>query len=254
MRSFSCKLTLFLNVLTAGLLDSFILAQEETFNAAAEVLERHCLSCHAGSKPKGLLGLESLDAMLKGGESGSAIVPGKPDQSILIDYVQGDQPQMPKTGKPLSSQQIETLKLWITQGAKWPEGRKLEDRHVPDADWWSLRPLVRPTVPDHATSGYQISNPIDAFITSKLKEKELPQSPLADRRTLIRRLYFDLIGLPPNPEQVTQFVNDPRPDRQAYEELVDRLLESPRYGERWARHWLDVVHFGETHGYDKDKL
>jgi len=254
MRSFSCKLTLFLNVLTAGLLDSFILAQEETFNAAAEVLERHCLSCHAGSKPKGLLGLESLDAMLKGGESGSAIVPGKPDQSILIDYVQGDQPQMPKTGKPLSSQQIETLKLWITQGAKWPEGRKLEDRHVPDADWWSLRPLVRPTVPDHATSGYQISNPIDAFITSKLKEKGLPQSPLADRTTLIRRLCFDLIGLPPTPEQIAAFVNDPRQDEHAYNELVDRLLESPRYGERWARHWLDVVHFGETHGYDKDKL
>ena len=254
MRSFSCKLILFLNVLTVGLLDSFILAQEETFNAAAEVLERHCLSCHAGSKPKGLLGLESLDAMLKGGESGSAIVPGKPEQSILIDYVQGDQPQMPKTGKPLSSQQIETLKLWITQGAKWPEGRKLEDRHVPDADWWSLRPLVRPTVPDHATSGYQISNPIDAFITSKLKEKGLPQSPLADRTTLIRRLCFDLIGLPPTPEQIAAFVNDPRQDEHAYNELVDRLLESPRYGERWARHWLDVVHFGETHGYDKDKL
>jgi hypothetical protein len=230
------------------------MAQDDAFEAAAEVLERHCLNCHAGSRPKGALGLESLEAMLKGGDSGSAIDPGNPDKSILLEYVQGDPPEMPKTGKRLSKQQIEALKVWIAQGAKWPDGRKLEDRHVPDADWWSLKPLVRPSVPGTIATNFQISNPIDAFVTSKLKEKGLPQSPLADRRTLIRRLYFDLVGLPPTPEQVAQFVNDPRQDDQSYGELVDRLLESPRYGERWARHWLDVVHFGETHGYDKDKL
>ncbi|MFM9061408.1 MAG: DUF1553 domain-containing protein [Pirellula sp.] len=259
MRSLASKLTRFLIVLTvftiqAGFRNALACEQDEAFAAAAEVLERNCLNCHAGSRPKGALGLESLDAMLKGGDSGPAIVAGDPSKSILLDYVQGDEPQMPKTGKRLSSQEIQLLNRWIAQGAKWPDGRKLEDRHIPDADWWSLKPLVRPPVPKPVDNNLQISNPIDAFITSKLKEKGLPQSSLADRSTLIRRLYFDLIGLPPSPDQVAEFVNDPRTDEQAYGELVDRLLESPRYGERWARHWLDVVHFGETHGYDKDKL
>ncbi|MFM8216667.1 MAG: DUF1549 domain-containing protein, partial [Pirellula sp.] len=243
MRSLASKLTRFLIVLTvftiqAGFRNALACEQDEAFAAAAEVLERNCLNCHAGSRPKGALGLESLDAMLKGGDSGPAIVAGDPSKSILLDYVQGDEPQMPKTGKRLSSQEIQLLNRWIAQGAKWPDGRKLEDRHIPDADWWSLKPLVRPPVPKPVENNLQISNPIDAFITSKLKEKGLPQSSLADRSTLIRRLYFDLIGLPPSPDQVAEFVNDPRTDEQAYGELVDRLLESPRYGERWARHWL----------------
>jgi len=254
MRLLTRNLPLLVAAVLGGSIDAQAFAQDDAFNAAADVLEQNCLSCHAGSKPKGSLGLESFEAMLKGGESGSAIEPGNPDKSILLDYVLGDEPQMPKTGKRLSADQIEILRLWIAQGAKWPDGRKLEDRHVPDSDWWSLRPLVRPAVPDLRSSNYKIANPIDSFVTSKLQEKGLPQSNLADRRTLIRRLFFDLIGLPPTPEQIDLFVNDPRQDQQVYEELVDRLLESPRYGERWARHWLDVVHFGETHGYDKDKL
>jgi hypothetical protein len=112
---------------------------------------------------------------------------------------------------------------------------------------WSIQPLERPAVPAHAAGGH----PIDHFIRARLEEQGLKPSPSADRRTLIRRLYFDLIGLPPAPDEIESFVNDPNPH--AYEALVDRLLASPRYGERWARHWLDVVHFGETHGYDKDK-
>jgi mono/diheme cytochrome c family protein len=257
-------------ILFVGPLGSVVRSQEDTFAAAARVLERNCVSCHAGSKPKGGLGLETLEAMVQGGESGPALVAGDLNKSILLDYVSGDEPQMPKTGKPLSADEVHALRVWIAGGAKWPEGKRLEDRHVPDAQWWSLRPLVRPGVPEVPVQGvpvqvpikgesangspYKVANAIDAFVVSKLQHKRLPQSPLADRRTLVRRVSIDLIGLPPTPEQVTAFVDDPASDEQAYSTLVDRLLESPRYGERWARHWLDVVHFGETHGYDKDKL
>ncbi len=119
------------------------------------------------------------------------------------------------------------------------------------SDWWSLKPLVRPAVPSLENRKSKVANPIDAFITAKLREKNLAPSPEADRRTLIRRLYFDLLGLPPTPEEVESFVREK--GQEAYERMVDRLLASPRYGERWARHWLDVVHYGETHGYDKDQ-
>ena len=119
-------------------------------------------------------------------------------------------------------------------------------------DWWSLKPIIRPPIPQFKSTSTLIRNPIDAFILAKLREKKLLQSPEADRRSLIRRLYFDLIGLPPPPEEIALFLADKDP--QAYEKLVDRLLSTPQHGERWARHWLDVAHFGETHGYDKDKL
>ncbi|HEX2751478.1 MAG TPA: DUF1549 domain-containing protein, partial [Verrucomicrobiales bacterium] len=116
-------------------------------------------------------------------------------------------------------------------------------------DWWSLKPLVRPAVPASTAPGLRTA--VDSFIAVKLAEKGLAMAPEADRRTLIRRVYFDLTGLPPSPEEVDAFVADPDP--KAYEKLVDKLLASPRYGERWARHWLDVARFGETHGYDKDQ-
>jgi hypothetical protein len=229
-------------------------AHGDSFPAAAHVLEHRCLSCHAGSKPKGKLALDSLEGMKRGGESGPAVVSGKPLESILLDYITGDAPEMPKNASPLSAEEVAALRAWIAEGTPWPEGKTLEDRHVPDAQWWSLRPLVRPAVPESTSTTFRIANPIDAFIIAKLHEKGLPQSKLADRRTLIRRLSFDLTGLPPSPEEIQAFLDDPGTDREAYDRLVDRLLESERYGERWARHWLDVVHFGETHGYDKDKL
>ena len=154
------------------------------------------------------------------------------------------------------------IKRWIEQGAEWPEGvdqATIQDRY----DWWSLKPLVRPEVPlikanpqetyvDHKRDNASAStSPIDSFVLAKLYEQGLKQSPEADRQTLIRRVSFDLIGLPPSPDDVDAFVADQSPN--AYDVLVDRLLDSPHYGERWARHWLDVVHYGDTHGYDKDK-
>jgi mono/diheme cytochrome c family protein len=224
---------------------------EDAFDSAAAIFERRCVSCHDAAGKKGGLSLATHEELLAGGESGAIVEPGRPAASLLLDYVAGDEPLMPKSGPPLSVEEIAALRAWIAEGAKWPAARKLEDKGLADTNWWSLQPLVRPAVPRIQNPKSQIQNPIDAFVVAKLDELGLPQSPEADRRTHIRRLYFDLVGLPPTPSEVEEFVADEDP--RAYERLVDKLLASPHYGERWARHWLDVVHFGETHGYDKDK-
>jgi hypothetical protein len=217
----------------------------------ASVFERRCLSCHNAAEKKGGLSLASAQEILAGGDSGAVVVPGKPAESSILDFISGEKPEMPKTGPPLTAEEVAAIKDWIAAGAKLPVGLVLKDRSGPDKNWWALLPLNRTPVPAIRNPQSKIRNPIDSFVVAKLAEKGLSQSPVADRRTLIRRLYFDLLGLPPKPEEVDAYVadNDPR----SYEKLVDRLLESPHYGERWARHWLDVVHYGETHGYDKDQ-
>jgi hypothetical protein len=210
---------------------------------------RNCLSCHGAEKQKGGLRLDRRADALKGGEDGVAIVPGKSAESLLFKLVSGqdkDRPMPPKG--PLSPQEIASLKAWIDQGTKWPDDGSAK---ADPTDWWSLKPLARPTPPVSQPGQANVRNPVDQFVLARLREMKLTPSPEADRRTLIRRLYFDLTGLPPTPEAVDAFIKNDAPD--AYEKLVDSLLASPRYGERWARHWLDVVHFGETHGYDKDK-
>ena len=135
-------------------------------------------------------------------------------------------------------------------GATGPRAWHCEDRRFDGQAWWAFRPLTRPPLPAVASRAW-VRTPIDAFILGRLEAERLHPGPEADRRTLIRRLTFDLHGLPPTPEEIDAFLADDAPD--AYEKLVDRLLASPRYGERWGRHWLDVVHYGDTHGYDKDK-
>src|SRR5262245_2460693 len=166
--------------------------------------------------------------------------PGKSDESRLTHLVAGTAPDaaMPPGGPPLSREQVGTLRAWVDQGAKWP---------APEGDRWALQPLRAPAVP-----AVQGQHPIDAFIRAKLAENGLSPSPPADRRTLLRRLTYNLHGLPPTPAEIEAFVDDPAPD--AYERLVERLLASPRYGERWARHWMDVAHFAETHGHDQDAV
>ena len=216
----------------------------------APILERRCVPCHGSDAPKGGLSLATARGLLRGGESGAVVVPGKPEESLLIDMVSGDAPEMPQKDKPLSKEQVEGLRRWIEQGAHWPEGLALRARRSDDPAWWAFRPLVRPPVPAVKEPSW-IRTPIDAFILSRLEAQGLRPSPEAPRPTLIRRLTFDLHGLPPTPEEIDRFLDDDDPD--AYEKLVDRLLASPRYGERWGRHWLDVVHYGDTHGYDKDK-
>ena len=152
---------------------------------------------------------------------------------------------MPMSGGPLTAEEIQLIRSWISQGASDDTPAGKENAAV----WWSLKPLSRPAAAP--ANDPWIRTPVDTFILAKLKEKGLMPSPEADRRTLIRRVTYDLHGLPPTPEEVRNFVDDKSP--QAYEKLIDRLLASPRYGERWGRHWLDTVHYGESHGYDKDK-
>jgi mono/diheme cytochrome c family protein len=222
--------------------------------SVAPLLEAHCLECHQGSKPKGALSLVDVRHALAGGESGAAIVPGKPEESLLVEYISGDKPEMPKDAPPLTAGDVESIRQWISAGAAWPEDLALTSKKVIDTRWWSLLPLKRPAVPHVNVAKYKsrvLRGPVDAFVLAKLHANKLEPSREADRRTLIRRVYFDLTGLPPSPEEVDAFIADPDP--LAYEKLVDRLLDSPRYGERWARHWLDVVHYGESHGYDKDQ-
>lgn len=219
----------------------------------APLLSKHCLRCHNESNREGDVSLVTRDDLLGGGDRAVLMVPQHPEASMLIEVLQGDKPRMPHSGEPLSSYESELLTRWVAEGAEWPTGFRL--KHDP-LDWWSLRPLVRPEVPNMERVaeqiGTQIRNPIDAFVVEQWSKRGLRGNPEADRRTLIRRVYFDLIGLPPTMEEVDRFCNDPDPA--AYDKLVDQLLDSPRYGERWARHWLDGVHYGDTHGYDKDKL
>jgi len=223
----------------------------------APLLESSCYKCHGLERAKSGFRLDSHAHALAGGNNGVAIIPGDSAHSPLVLYVAGLVPdlEMPPKGQgtTLTPEQVGRLRAWIDQGAKWTP----QDDEDPPAtssdrsDWWSLRPLVRPPVPQFANPATPVANAVDAFIRAKLEEVGLRPSPEADRRTLIRRLYFDLIGLPPKPADVEAFVSDHDPA--AYEKLVDRLLASPQYGERWARHWLDVVHYGDTHGYDKDQ-
>ena len=238
-------------------------AQEVFLRDVASVLERRCLECHgaegnADAPPKGKLSLATRAATLRGGESGPAVVPGKPEESLLLDFVRHDadgKALMPKNREPLTKAEVAVLERWIKTGAAWPEGVTLRDRRFEGYRWWSLETPLRPQVPSIAGAlATRSRNPIDAFIMAKLAEKGLRPSTEATPAVLCRRLYFDLVGLPPTPEEIEAFVADSaaRPE-EAYAALVDKLLASPHYGERWARHWLDVVHFGETHGYDKDK-
>jgi mono/diheme cytochrome c family protein len=215
----------------------------------APILERRCIHCHGDSTRKGNLSLTTAFGAFKGGDGGPAVVPGKLGESLLLEMISGDKPAMPQKETPLSKEDVAGIRKWIETGASWPAGLTLSDRRLDGQRWWAFEPLESRKPPGPPSPW--VRTPIDAFILAELKKHGLEPSPEADRRTLIRRLSFDLIGLPPTPEDVERFLDDRSPN--AYESLVDRLLASPHYGERWGRHWLDVVHYGDTHGYDKDK-
>ena len=219
--------------------------------AVRPILESRCVRCHREGKARGKLALDTADSMLTGGREGPAVVPGNPDASPLIAAVSGDDPEMPKTGPALSAEEVESLRRWIAAGARVPEGSRLEDRPADSTDHWSLAPLVQRDPPQGSRRA-AARGAIDRFLIDRLRRADLKPSPPATRRVLVRRIYFDLIGLPPSPAAVEEFLDDEEPE--AVEKLVDRLLASPRYGERQARHWLDLVHYADTHGYDKDKL
>ncbi|MFO0867236.1 MAG: DUF1549 domain-containing protein, partial [Gemmataceae bacterium] len=210
----------------------------------------HCIDCHSGPNAKGKLDLTSKAAVLKGGRSGPAIVAGKAEDSILWQRVRdGEMP--PK--KPMAAKDAEVLKQWIAAGAIWGtdpiDPFRVSTSKRAGADWWSLRAVEQPKAPEVKQSAWP-RQPMDRFILAALEKKGLKPSLEAHRRTLIRRVYFDLIGLPPHPEEVDAFERDERPD--AYERIVEQLLASKHYGERWARHWLDVVRFGESDGFERN--
>jgi hypothetical protein len=220
---------------------------DDFFTAKIEpLLRQRCYECHSHEKKmKGGLTLDSKSGWEQGGDLGPAVLPGKPEESLLIKMVRwsDEEHQMPPKEK-LPSTEIALLEEWVKRGALDP--RVVVKKRPTESDWWSLKPLVLPKVPEVA----QVEHPVDRFIRTRLAELKIMPSPEADRRTLIRRVMFDLHGLPPSQADVEAFMQNMDP--KAYEKLVDRLLESPRYGERWARHWLDTIHFAETHGCGHD--
>ncbi len=210
------------------------------------ILESRCLTCHGSTTQMGGLNLSTREGALRGGGRGPAIIPGHPDKSLLLARLIKD--EMPPEA-PLPAAEKDALRAWIAEGAHW-SGQISENRA--GADWWSLQPLVEtPPAISGVPSEWQASL-VDRWVYSKLLENSLRPAPPADKRSLIRRVSFDLIGLPPRPEEVETFIHDERPD--AYEKLVDRLLASPHYGERWARHWLDIVRFAESEGFERDLI
>jgi len=229
-------------------------AQLEFFEKSVRpLLAEKCFTCHGPEKQKAGLRLDARASILEGGESGPAIVPGRPDKSLLIQAVRHTgELKMPPKDK-LSAEQANALATWIEMGAPWPAS--VETRVVAkstfkitpeDRAFWSFQPVDEPPVPADDDKGWA-KGAIDRFVLAKLNEKGLRAVPAADKRTLIRRAYFDLIGLPPAPEDVEEFVADHAPD--AFAKVIDKLLDNPHYGERWARHWLDVARYGEDQAH-----
>ena len=235
------------------------------------VLLDTCVKCHGPEKQKSNLRLDSLKGALAGGDSGPAVVPGKPSESLLILAVQhgDDAPKMPPS-KKLQKPLIDDLTRWVAMGAPWPAGEtepaaasatapahsskiRRQGQPVSDEDraHWAYQPLHRAPLPKVSDPSWS-KNPIDAWVRSGLDAKAIKPNPPASRIALIRRATYDLTGLPPTLAEVSQFLNDPRPDAEAFETLVDRLLDSPHYGEKWARHWLDLVRYAETNSYERD--
>ncbi|MDB5351728.1 MAG: Protein of unknown function (DUF1553)/Protein of unknown function (DUF1549)/Planctomycete [Planctomycetota bacterium] len=214
------------------------------------ILEANCLSCHGPEKQKSGLRLDRKADAMKGGDTGVAIVPNKSGESDLIARVASEKAdfRMPPKGERLSAAQVDTLKKWIDGGAVWAEDGTRAAKNP--RDHWAFNAPVRPVEPKTNDAAWA-RNPIDRFVLAKLEKEGLKPSPEADMATLLRRASLDLIGLPPSPEEIDKFLNDKSPD--AYEKAVDRLLQSPHYGERWAQHWLDAARYADSDGYEKDK-
>jgi cytochrome c553 len=219
------------------------------------VLAEHCFSCHGPDKQKGGLKLDSKAAMIKGGDIGTSIIPGDPAASLMIKAMgyEGDL-KMPPKGK-LNPRQIADLSAWVKMGAPWPSATTVEVKDtklstvVSGKDHWAFQPLRNPVPPEVKNKSW-VRNPIDQFVLNKLEAKGLKPARTADKRTLVRRAYFDLLGMPPEPKEVEAFLKDDSSD--AFAKLVDKLLASSHYGERWGRHWLDVARYADSNGMDEN--
>ncbi len=227
-------------------------------NEVRPLLAKHCYECHSANSKKLQAGLrlDSPRAIHAGGDSGSAVEPGDPDASLLISAVRYEDFEMPPTGK-LAADEIAALEKWVAMGAPWPEEPEPQAGDAPkEFDWrqrkdahWCWQPITSPQPPEVSSREWP-TNAIDNFILAKLNAAEMTPAAPADRRTLLRRVYYDLVGLPPTKTQLDAFLADPSED--AYEQVVDELLQSPQYGEKWTRHWLDLVRYGETLGHEFD--
>lgn len=246
-------------VLSLAAQDSSAAEKHITFEKnVTPILKAHCFKCHGNGKREAGLDVRRRFTLVRGGDSGPAIEAGKPQQSLLIELVEdGDMP--PESEPRLSGEQVNLLRRWIASGAAIA-GKKelpLEDERDSDGGMapsarqhWAFQPVRQVTPPKVANAPW-LCTPVDAFTLAKLEQRGWQPASPATRRQLIRRVYFDLIGLPPSPQATAAFVNDASPD--AYERVVERLLASPHYGERWAQHWLDVVRFAESEGFEYDR-
>ena len=230
-------------------------AENEPLSLADEIrpiFTTHCIRCHAAGSEKGDIALSTFDDLQENGY----VVPGDPDASYLVELISGSEdepPQMPQEAAPLSKDEVSLIRRWIAEGAAWPKEVVVREQSKADASWWALQPVDASPAANSAAKRTKTDEAnIDSYIRAELAQQGLDLNPPADRRTLIRRATYDLIGLPPTPDEVEQFVNDPDPD--AYAKLINRLLDSPHYGERWGRHWLDVVRFGESNGFERNVI
>jgi len=275
------KMILHAIVVIVALAGSIRAADDERLfdSKVAPVLTEKCVSCHQAANAKGGFDLTTREALLRGGDGGPGMVPGKPEESpIYLRTISqnGQRPEMPEKGDPITSREAASLREWIEQGAVWPEKLVLREKSRADASFWSLRPIAEVAPPDAADAPplWQ-SNPVDRFVWQGLAKRGLTPNEPADARSFIRRATFDLLGLPPTPDEVAQFERECReeilaelhrnsaPSRGATRpqlapgavaRLIDRLLQSPHYGERWGRHWLDVIRFGESRGYERNEI
>jgi mono/diheme cytochrome c family protein len=221
------------------------------------LLVKHCYECHSADDVDGGLNLDSRVGVANGGDSGVVVMAGAPDKSLLIEAVRykNQDLQMPPKGQ-MSSAEIAILEKWVrlgvpdsrtesAPGTVRPTGMTIEDGR----DFWSFKPVADPEIPSVENADW-VQLPIDAFVLSKLEERKAEPAAQADKRTLIRRVTFDLIGIPPTPEEIAEFIADKSSD--AFEKVVERLLESPQYGVRWGRHWLDVARYADSNGLDEN--
>lgn len=219
------------------------------------VFAASCYQCHGPKKAAGQLRLDVKAAAMKGGISGAVIVPGNSNASILLKRIlgEGNEARMPMGGDALKTEQIELIRKWIDQGAIWPEANpsQIANSKSEIPKHWAYVKPVRPALPQVGNPAW-VRNPIDAFVLARLDKEGLKPSPEASKETLLRRVYLDLIGVPPSVKEIDAFLADKSPD--AYEKVVDHLLNSPHYGERWARPWLDLARYADSNGYEKDNL
>ena len=215
------------------------------------LLTQHCIDCHGPDLQEGGFRIETGGLLMRGGDRGVAVVAGKPDESLLLEVLQGkgEVPQMPLDLDPLSNTEIQLIRDWIVQGAKMSEAEASTNIARRKSDHWAFQPIARPDIPRFEDNQWG-NNGIDAFVLKRLRDEGLTPSARADKATLIRRIYLDMLGVPPTPEQISDFVQSDAPD--AYAQLIDNVLSSPRYGERWGRHWLDLARYADSNGFTID--